>query len=660
MNRKGVTGLLMALVFLSFVIFGASWKPITLLDSLLFNQLSQVLNSGETTPIYGFVNPELSHSENVLNSDVEFGWYERLIDTLYFGGSASPNQIYLFEHKNDYLTKTSFLNSIEYLTGQNAKLISQNQILSGYISVNTGFSGDVWIPKFDLPPVTLIPVDTNNFSDKLVVFGSDRAFVENHKNLIWAINQDLTFYSPSWQPVFEIVLGCLVLAMMGLAVNRSSSVLIWTIMVLVPGGVVVTNLLLMVLSRIWLPEADVIVATWVASLICLKLASVNRNIHRITQDFLADRETLYRIQIDKQLYDETYAHLQKRGFHKNLSRVTYELGLGFERKRAFEKAAKVYTMLSKTGHFEDSKERLARIGKMSQQSTISDIKSTLIMDKDSLQLPELGRYQIIEELGRGSMGVVYRAKDPKIDRELAIKTVTFSDLSSDEVDSVKRRFFREAQAAGKLNHPNIVTVFDVGEERDIAYIAMDYVKGQPLSELTDENNLLDYQQVFEAFSKVARALSFAHSHDIIHRDIKPSNLLYDKDTKEIKVSDFGIARISDNRQTQTGIVLGSPSYMSPEQIRGELLTGQSDIFSLGVSLYQVLTGHLPFAGETLPALAYAITHHKHRNVRDYRPELPVAATRIVNKALQKEPEKRFTDAGQMAKALTNAFLKEET
>ncbi|MDB2449035.1 serine/threonine protein kinase, partial [bacterium] len=213
------------------------------------------------------------------------------------------------------------------------------------------------------------------------------------------------------------------------------------------------------------------------------------------------------------------------------------------------------------------------------------------------------------------------------------------------------RFFREAQAAGRLNHPNIVTVYDVGEERDLAYIAMDRLTGEALNDRLQRQPAAPLSQLCEWMAQAADALDFAHRNDIIHRDIKPANLYIDETANRLTVTDFGVARITGMHQTQTGVVLGSPSFMSPEQIRGESLTGATDIFSLGVTFYQALCGQLPFSGDTLPGLAYAITQTQQESPRKHNPEVPVALVRIVNKALKKNPDERYGSAGEMAQAL---------
>jgi serine/threonine-protein kinase len=250
------------------------------------------------------------------------------------------------------------------------------------------------------------------------------------------------------------------------------------------------------------------------------------------------------------------------------------------------------------------------------------------------------------------MGVVYLGKDPRIGRVVAIKTMPLDqEFEGAELDEMRDRFFREAQAAGRLSHPSIVTVYDVGEEHDLAYMAMDYLTGVSLEKHCKAPALLPYDDVFAICIQVAEALDFAHGQRVVHRDIKPANIIWDPAAKRAKLTDFGVACLIDASKTKTGTVLGSPSYMSPEQVAGAHVDGRSDIFSLGVMLYQLLSGELPFKASQMTTLMYKIANEKHTDVRTYNPRLPPCVGAIVNTALQKDPAKRFPSAGKLAEAL---------
>ena len=285
-------------------------------------------------------------------------------------------------------------------------------------------------------------------------------------------------------------------------------------------------------------------------------------------------------------------------------------------------------------------------------SSNNSANGTLILSNPGLQKPMLGRYQIDRELGRGAMGMVYLGHDPKIGRTVAIKTMVLAqEFEGEQLADVKRRFFREAETAGRLNHPNIVTIYDVGEDQDLSYIAMDYLKGANLLSYCKTETLLPAKTVFKLMMQVADALDYAHKQNVVHRDIKPANIIYDDEEGTLKVTDFGVACVTDASKTKTGTILGSPSYMSPEQLAGKKVDGRSDLFSLGVTFYQMLTGELPFIGESLASLMYKIANEKHPDVRMFRPDLPACVSKVINKSLHKEIERRFQSGEKMAQAI---------
>jgi hypothetical protein len=270
------------------------------------------------------------------------------------------------------------------------------------------------------------------------------------------------------------------------------------------------------------------------------------------------------------------------------------------------------------------------------------------------ELQRLGRYNLEREIGRGAMGIVYLGRDTAINRSVAIKAIPLaSEFSDAELVEARARFFREAETAGRLNHPNIVTIYDVGEERGLAYIAMEYLKGRHLSDHATSNNLLEPRKVLELIARTAEALGFAHKQQVVHRDIKPANLMYDAGTDILKITDFGIARLTGAGSTRTGIVLGTPSFMSPEQLEGRNVTGHSDLFSLGVSLFQLLTGQLPFTADSMTGLMQQIAEVPHPPLRAFRPDLPECVEVIIDRALAKNPDARFDSGAQMAAALND-------
>jgi serine/threonine-protein kinase len=219
------------------------------------------------------------------------------------------------------------------------------------------------------------------------------------------------------------------------------------------------------------------------------------------------------------------------------------------------------------------------------------------------------------------------------------------------LQDVKDRFFREAETAGRLNHPHIVTIFDAGEEHDLAYIAMEFLKGKDLAPFIKPDNLLPLPKVMSIIARVAEALSYAHNNNVVHRDIKPANIMYELESDTVKVTDFGIARITDSSKTKTGMVLGTPSYMSPEQLSGKKIQGSSDLFSLGVTLYQMSCGHLPFKGDSMAQLMFKIANEPHVDILTLSPALPPCLVDIINKALAKQPEDRYRTGNEFAQAI---------
>ena len=264
----------------------------------------------------------------------------------------------------------------------------------------------------------------------------------------------------------------------------------------------------------------------------------------------------------------------------------------------------------------------------------------------------LGRYQILNEIGKGAMGVVYRARDPMINREVALKAIPLADeFEGRELEEARGRFFREAEMAGRLSHPHIVTIFDAGEHDGTAYIAMELLRGRHLVEHTQPERLLPVAVALDLVGRLADALHFAHQRQVVHRDIKPANVMYDPSGADLKITDFGIARLTDSARTRTGVVLGTPSFMSPEQLQGREVTGRSDLFSLAVTLYQLLTAHLPFRADSMPALMLKIVQDPHPRIRAIRPDLPEKLDAFFERALGKDPADRFESGAAFAAAL---------
>jgi eukaryotic-like serine/threonine-protein kinase len=264
----------------------------------------------------------------------------------------------------------------------------------------------------------------------------------------------------------------------------------------------------------------------------------------------------------------------------------------------------------------------------------------------------LGTYELGKKLGDGAMGAVYLARETMSGREVAVKTMALSEAFEPEIlADIKSRFFREAEIIERLDHPNIVAVYDMGEEDELAYISMELLHGRDLDGNTKPGNLLPYREVLHIIASVADALGYAHAQNVVHRDIKPGNIMYDPAGGTIKVMDFGVSRITTESRTKVGVVLGTPYYMSPEQLRGLKIGPASDLFSLGVSLYQMLAGNLPFTGKTAMEVMGKIAKEPHVDILTIRPELPKCVGGIVDRSMAKEIEQRFQSGHEMAEAI---------
>ena len=371
-------------------------------------------------------------------------------------------------------------------------------------------------------------------------------------------------------------------------------------------------------------------------------------------------------------FEQRFAELKTRRPNEKVLGDLYALADQLEKRGRPTQATAVFRHLSRTDNtYKDTSVRLARLLDSERRAAAAakaappPAPAAEAVSLDTVaqpprppaelsqpQVERLGRYALQREIGRGAMGVVYLGRDSAIQREVAIKVIPLnSECTEAELAEARMRFFREAETAGRLNHPNIVTIYDVGEERGLAYIAMEYLKGKHLSDHTTSARLLDAQKVLDLVGRTADALGFAHKQQVVHRDIKPANLMYEPATDTLKITDFGIARITGLGNTRTGIVLGTPSFMSPEQLEGQTVTGRSDLFSLGVSLFQLLTGQLPFQADSMTGLMQQIAESPHPPLRAMRPDLPAYVDAIIDRALAKDPAARFENGAQMASAV---------
>lgn len=416
----------------------------------------------------------------------------------------------------------------------------------------------------------------------------------------------------------------------------------------------------MLTKSIWIPLMTPLAALLVGHVVLGGKHFLQSQIRHVYQELSEANQSLGQQYHTQGQLDQAFEKYRKCMVDASLLNQLYNLGLDYERKRQYNKAVAVFKYIeAHDSNFSDVKERLNRNREVSEQFVIGGNKGgaqsdgTLIISNPGVQKPMIGRYLIDRELGRGAMGMVYLGHDPKIGRSVAIKTMSLAqEFEGDKLLDVKERFFREAETAGRLHHPNIVTIYDVGEDQELSYIAMDYLKGEDLMAYAKSESLLPAQETFDVIIQVAEALDYAHNEKVVHRDIKPANMIYDRDGGVVKVTDFGVACLTDTSKTKTGTILGSPSYMSPEQLAGAKVDGRSDLFSLGVTLYQLLTGELPFIADSLASLMFKIANEKHPDIRMFRPDLPSCVSQVINKALHKDLERRFQSGSQMASALS--------
>ena len=474
------------------------------------------------------------------------------------------------------------------------------------------------------------------------------------------LNEDF-YVSPGWADMAEFGLLLGIGLYLVLALPRLSAGLAAASTLVLLTGLLGTEVALLIGQSLWIKTAAAATLLVVghALLTTKRFLVTEAGKRRVdVESALSNKQLALQFQQQGQL-DMAFEYFRRCPADESTLEAVYVLAGDYERKRQFNKAASAYEYIaSKNPDFRDIRTKVNRARQLNDTvviggaSAAAAASSTMLLD-GSVSKPMLGRYEVEKELGKGAMGIVYLGKDPKINRTVAIKTMALSqEFDPDEIASVKERFFREAEAAGGLDHPNIVTIYDAGEEHDLAFIAMEFLQGHDLVRYTKPDALLPLPTVMGVIFKSAMALDYAHKRNVVHRDIKPANIMFEPSSKQVKLTDFGIARITDSSKTKTGMVLGTPSYMSPEQLSGKKVDGRSDLFSLGVTFFQMITGKLPFQGESLATLMYKIANEAHDDLRSVKPELlaqrPCVAE-IINKALEKDAEKRYQTGEEMAR-----------
>jgi serine/threonine-protein kinase len=471
------------------------------------------------------------------------------------------------------------------------------------------------------------------------------------------LNQD--FYKrPGWTTVVELLILVLIGAYLAIAFPRlgaRNAAIVSVLLLIVLLG---AEQYLMVSGKIWIQNVSpalFLVVGHIALTTKRYFSTEKEKVAAETDSAYSNRMLGLAFQAQGQL-DMALDKFRKLPVDDSVLELLYNLALDFERKRQFHKAINCYDqILQHDPKFRDVADRKKRSTQAEGTIVLGGRGATgggtIIMD-GAAEKPTLGRYQIEKELGRGAMGTVYLGRDPKINRLVAIKTMALTqEFEANELAEVRERFFREAETAGRLHHPNIVTIFDAGEEHDLAYIAMEFLQGKDLSHNIKPDAPLDFDFILDISAKIADGLAYAHKNDVVHRDIKPANIIYHDADKSIKITDFGIARITATSKTKTGVVLGTPSYMSPEQLAGKHVDGRSDLFSFGSMLYEFVTGKTPFTGDSLATLMFQIANGPTPDVRQKRPDTPDALVAIIERLLQKDPDKRYATGDELKKEL---------
>jgi serine/threonine-protein kinase len=348
--------------------------------------------------------------------------------------------------------------------------------------------------------------------------------------------------------------------------------------------------------------------------------------------------------------DLEFSVLRQQAPTEQTKQKMYEIAIIHGRAKEYACAERVLSHIAKIDpDYKNVSELLTKLSGAKKKSNPTRKRSPTTMPTDR---KTLGRYEIDRVVGRGAMATVYLGRDPAINRKVAIKTIALAtEFDAEELEHARTQFRREAESAGRLNHPNIIAIYDAGEDDDVSYLAMEYFEGASLLEHAQPDNLLSAKWVLELAARAAEALDYAHRQNVVHRDIKPANLMYHQATDTLKLTDFGIARLTDSSRTKTGVILGTPSYMSPEQLSGERVTGQSDLYSLGVTMYQLLTGSAPFRADSIPELMEKIMGEQHPRVTKIRMDVPDCVDAILDKAMAKEPNDRYENGREMAVAL---------
>lgn len=550
-----------------------------------------------------------------------------------------------------------------------------NRILLGANTFNVGWQGEIYPFEDFLETTDLSQLEHQiNASYTGVIFLDDGSYPQAY-SLARAISSLLhkNYFVSTILSLLTEVLLLLMLAAMVFKVSYKSVQrrivflsLFLTVSFLIQGAFVNFS--------IWMPTHIILLVSAVSLLIHLGFHFEESQIRNTNDQFNSLLRETTQYFYKHQKMEILLNHLRSTRPNQELLESISEIAIQSEATQNFSLAKTLHQWI--VSHESNNKLSSERLNKLTEaEESEESLDQTMVIDANGeitkpnstsiLAIKSFGRYQVEGILGKGAMGIVFQGVDPKINRYVAIKTLQLNDdLDGDSLTETKQRFFREAETAGNLSHANIVTIYDVGEQQQensnhsLGYIAMDLLTGAPLSEFVTPEKLLPPSLVYQLMIQLTDALDYAHRHKVIHRDIKPANIIYDDETQKGTLTDFGIAYMSDHSKTKTGTIMGSPFYMSPEQVIGKTVDGRSDIFSLGVTFYQLLSGHLPFKGESIASVAFHITKTKQESVRSYNKKLAASAARLTNKAMQKDPAKRYQTMYEFKQALINSLKRD--
>ena len=534
-----------------------------------------------------------------------------------------------------------------------------------------GVTGEVFFGGDSLPLAQLDQLlSTNSVANpKLIVIDDGTYQSSHHTNQVIARLEQQNYLSINW---LTWLMGCsLFLLSAGLVVYLSGrSLLVQLINIVVLFSLAIVGQYILFSQLQWL---SIIPASVILTLIAIILNAYQSEkrrfirLQRLNSELL---ETSVPVFYETRQFEKLKPWLESAKPRTELMDKVFDVALQAETENNKTLALKLFEWMERQPvEHKGAVQKLSEYRIQDEQDDSDDLDKTLVIapgqsspgtiSNPALQIENFGRYQVEGVLGKGAMGIVFQGVDPKINRHVAIKTLQLSiDEFDDGFKETKERFFREAETAGNLSHANIVTIYDVGEEGELGYIAMDLLTGAPLSNFLKPASLLPAPLIYQLMIQITDALDYAHKQNVVHRDIKPANIIYDDEIQRVTLTDFGIACVTDQSKTRTGTIMGSPFYMSPEQVLGERVDGRSDIFSLGVTFYQLLTGHLPFNGESIASVAFHITKTKHQSVRHWNSKLPASAVRITNKAMHKDAAKRYQTMFEFKQALISALKRD--